>query len=182
MWIAEQCYGLVDAIDYIHDSGQKNEYGDPLFGQHGDIKPENILWYKLGEEEILVLSDLGIAAVHREISRSAQPPTMTVTWDYRAPERDMEPPHHGMDADALGKISRAFDIWTLGCVFLEFIVWALDGNKGVRSFKMQRVSNYVENGPTTGIIQDPTFFDGTFADGDTNLFYFKIKTSVVKVI
>ncbi|KAJ9144603.1 Kinase-like protein [Pleurostoma richardsiae] len=176
-WIAEQCWGLVDAVAYIHDSGLKNESGDRLFGQHGDIKPENILWYKLGGKEILVLSDLGIAEVHREISRSTQKPIKIVSWDYRPPERDMEAPD-GIGTDALGTVSRAFDIWTLGCVFLEFTVWALDGPEGVECFKEKRKSSYEDGAPTTGTVHTRIFFDGVFSKSNPDLFTFKIKTGV----
>jgi serine/threonine protein kinase len=36
-------------------------------------------------------------------------------------------------------ISRAYDIWSLGCVFLEFIIWLLDGPQGLEKFADDRL-------------------------------------------
>lgn len=136
-WVSSQCRGIVEAVAFIHNPGYKNEDGQPMFGRHGDIKPENVLWFKRGGMETLVLSDLGIAAVHKEISRSAQPPTMATTLNYKPPEHDMDGPQ--------GWISRSFDIWTLGCLFLEFMVWTLSGWSGRKSFKDELMSPYTSH-------------------------------------
>lgn len=169
-WIANQCYGIVDAVAYIHDPPDvKTENGAPLFGRHGDIKAENILWFR-GNTDILILSDLGLADVHREQSRSNLPPTMDVTREYRPPERDI--------TEESGKISRSFDIWTLGCLFLEFVVWTLEGCKGIDQFRRDRQSPY-EVG-TRGV-ETTQYFDGRFVQGDENLFEFKVKAKVAEV-
>ncbi|KAG5754676.1 hypothetical protein H9Q70_002696 [Fusarium xylarioides] len=53
LWLAEQCVGLASGLEQIHRYGsleQQDGTGDrslkKLYGRHGDIKPENILWYR----------------------------------------------------------------------------------------------------------------------------------------
>jgi hypothetical protein len=35
--------------------------------------------------------------------------------------------------------SRKYDVWSLGCIFLEFVIWVLRGIDGVEKFKNHRV-------------------------------------------
>jgi len=135
-WLAAQMTGLADAVRFIHDPKHLNPNGEQLYGRHGDIKPENILWFRgRGDPEygILVLSDLGISAVHRDNSKSSIPNKRIENWTpgYQPPELSID----GND----GNVERSFDIWSLGCVFLEMLVWYLDGWKdGVEKFKDDR--------------------------------------------
>ncbi|KAJ0295977.1 hypothetical protein COL516b_012033 [Colletotrichum fioriniae] len=41
-----------------------------------------------------------------------------------------EPPEFGLTE----QISRLYDVWSLGCVFLEFLIWVLYGNSKLRDF------------------------------------------------
>lgn len=166
-WISDQCYGIIVATDFIHDPKELDSDGKQLFGRHGDIKPENILWFKREGKEFLVLSDLGLSAVHREVSRSKIPGTsIPVTPNYRPPECDMEGP--------LGKVSRSFDIWTLGCLFLEFVVWILYGWEGRDKFNSERCSPYI-NGVATNV-----YFDVMSSTNEADRHVFKIKDKVVE--
>jgi len=136
-WISNQCYGIIDAIAYIHEPGITNDKNEPLYGRHGDIKPENVLWFCRDQKEILVLSDLGLAAEHRDATRSNIPGlSVPVTPNYRPPECDIDGPE--------GFINRSFDIWTLGCLFMEFIVWILRGWEGRQRFKIERCSTNID--------------------------------------
>ena len=51
-----------------------------------------------------------------------------MTPTYRPPECDM----HG------GSVSRSFDIWSYGCVLLEFVTWYLGGPDLLVSFVQKR--------------------------------------------
>lgn len=164
-WIASQCYGIIEALAFIHDPKIWDHDGKRLFGRHGDIKPENVLWFKCFQHEILVLSDLGLAAEHRDISRSNLPgEKIPLTPNYRPPECDIEGPR--------GLISRSFDIWTLGCLFLEFIVWALCGWDGTKQFSEERFSRYI-NGVETNI-----YFEIVRSGNGKIEYSFKIKDKV----
>ncbi|KAK1471152.1 CMGC protein kinase [Colletotrichum tamarilloi] len=146
-WIARQLLGITDALQFIHDPKVLDADGNRLYGRHGDIKPENILWFSSPYDRgNLVLSDLGLTRTHRIESRSNRPGAqIPVSPNYRPPECDID----GND----GRISRSFDIWTLGCLFLEFVVWALEGWEGYCRFKDSRMSPYIHGHDT------PVYFD-----------------------
>jgi serine/threonine protein kinase len=127
---------LSSALDTIHNltaSGVQNHSDPPKliaaidsremrYGRHGDLKPENILWFPDigGAQEpggILKIADLGAGKFHRRESRSFEDPRTAIsTPTYEAPEIVLGNP-----------ISRAYDLWSLGCVFLEFLTWGLGG-------------------------------------------------------
>lgn len=132
-------------------SNQEALEREPIYGIHSDIKPENILWFdspsvphaifRLG---ILQLADFGISTFHHTQSRSDQvlgPHTKT----YRSPESE------------LGyKTSRAFDIWSLGCVFLEFLSYVILGPEG-SAFSDARLAESNSHPDRFGIAAD-TFY------------------------
>lgn len=150
-WMIRQCRGIADGLQHIHeyqmsnppvrtfDASHSNPRADTaasfqIFGRHGDIKPENFLLYKnkdnLNDRGILKITDFGLAKFHSEHSRSniRKSRLVATTPTYRPPECDMDD----------GKISRSFDIWSLGCVFLEFIAWHLGGWTYLRAFAQRR--------------------------------------------
>jgi len=134
-WVSSQCRGIMEAVDVIHNPPHLLK--DKVFGRHGDIKSENILWFKspknLGRG-IWVISDLGLSAFHRDVSRSMIP-NQSIAWTpaYRPPECDIDG----------GTISRAFDIWTLGCFYLEMVCWLLGGWQLKDRFEKDRTTIYV---------------------------------------
>lgn len=136
-----------------------------LFGRHGDIKPQNILWFpdtsnswmKGRGRGTLKLADFGVAdfstkdEFDSDFDRirhqfAAQSPT------YRSPENDFNDP----------RIGSSYDIWSLGCVYLEFIAWWFGRWKLVKKFTEERKSPdlfWTEyKGLSTPIILD-TFFE-----------------------
>lgn len=135
LWIAEQTAGLARALSQIHEDMIKDRapYKDSpiteaVFGLHGDIKQSNILWFDSSSSDTahglgyLVLADFGQAHSHRKGTRSRVEATnLAVTATYRAPEFDTSP-----------IISRKADIWSLGCVFLETVIWLLEGRDAMR--------------------------------------------------
>lgn len=127
-WMFEQLRGIADGLQHIHNYQESHQTlsasrGESMFGRHGDIKPENMLLYKRkndpNDKGIIQLSDFGLARFHSENSRSAIRPSKLqgCSPTYRPPEVDFKE----------GKVSRAYDIWSLACVLLEFITWQLGG-------------------------------------------------------
>ncbi|KAH8803459.1 kinase-like domain-containing protein, partial [Xylogone sp. PMI_703] len=129
-WMAEQCLGIAEGLKKIHRCGSFDLQANNDWGVHGDIKLENILWFsdEGDNKESLVICDFGFTRFHGKDTRSnAHPVSYSPT--YRPPEYD--PP---------GGISRANDVWALGCLYLEFITWYLTGLAGVQDeFPNQRV-------------------------------------------
>lgn len=169
-WVVTQCQGIAEALSLIHryptSSGKSLLHPDSfdvfrsitqrrrtshdhravgqLFGRHGDIKPDNILWFPddpttaayncassiplLGT---LKIADFGItefstkyAVDQRRRGFVANSPT------YRAPETDLQ--RKG------GLVSQSYDIWALGCVYLEFITWWFGGWGLIQDFNRER--------------------------------------------
>jgi serine/threonine protein kinase len=131
-WISEQCHGIAEGLCRIHkytfqspeDAPQPTERDrEALYGRHGDIKPENILWFpSVGSSSrgTLVISDFGCGVFNSWRSRSKQPAEAAPnTPTYRPPEADIKG----------ATIGRSWDIWSLGCVYLEFLTWLLGGTE-----------------------------------------------------
>lgn len=124
-WLFEQLRGITDGLQRIHNYKERQSTLDSqaIYGRHGDIKPENLLLFKRRGIEndlgIIQLSDFGLTRFHDERSRSGIRPSNLVGCSptYRPPEVDFKE----------GRVSRSYDIWSLGCVCLEFITWHLGG-------------------------------------------------------
>ena len=103
--------------------------GEEKFGRHGDIKPENILLMRRSDSlGTLQLADMGLARFHRLDSRSkVDPRTINGSASYVPPELALKI-----------MVSRKYDIWSLGCVFLEFITWILEGHQALERFPDER--------------------------------------------
>jgi serine/threonine protein kinase len=127
VWFSEQCLGIVQGLEMIHmaDSPSTEDLtkvsGHQLHGRHGDLKPENILWFKPYQDThrnhfgVLKISDFGLTRFHRTRSKSHFE-SVAVSRTYRPPEYDI-----------VKMVSQSYDIWTLGCVLLEFVTWYLYG-------------------------------------------------------
>lgn len=132
-WMLKQLMGVSEAIRSLHYLEDGN-YLSPRVAEnqetncrHGDLKPDNIL-LMCQDERRLVIADVGLAKVHGEPTRYRKDATRSITGTER-----YEPPDilHG------GARSRAYDIWSFGCICLEFIVWVLYGPSGLQTFHEQ---------------------------------------------
>lgn len=139
-WVAKQLLGIMGAMDaihvpkHLHLSTQIAKYG-----MHGDLKPDNILWFESRKDYrgIFVISDFGVADMHSDKSRSNIPnEKIPAVPGYRPPECDIQ---HGY-------ISRRYDIWTLGCLFLEIVTWLMGGQELVSAFKKERMKTIYVTG------------------------------------
>lgn len=172
-WLVEQLHGLAQAVQSIHmapvddpNSGNLSEEDRAKqHGRHGDLKPENILWFKDSEIHpgrssmgVLKISDFGFADFHRthSVNIISLSSIGGVTPTYRAPECDLAP-----QAPKGSLVSPAYDIWSFGCVFLEFLTWYLLGWDGVDAFSTRRKDE------SNSIVAEDNFFnssdDGPFA-------------------
>ncbi|KAK0648506.1 kinase-like domain-containing protein, partial [Cercophora newfieldiana] len=195
-WVSKQFHGLAVALCKLHNLRPTNASsvdqekpkasadGDPFYGIHGDIKPENLLWYQewVGPPGtrtdddckdafgVLQLADFGISRLHHTETRSNA--TMgRATKTYAPPEVEW----------AFDRCSRSFDIWGLGCVFLEFMCWLVQGGSGetnpVDDFHEARYLGR-KNRSLEGTIQD-TFYH-VVKDKDSTKF--KVNPAVEELI
>ncbi|KAF2018228.1 hypothetical protein BU24DRAFT_408161 [Aaosphaeria arxii CBS 175.79] len=140
-WMISTMIGMTGALSVIHthrSSGQPvAETHKETLGRHGDIKPDNFLCIKRpggadgGSEYIVKVADFERNYSDNEC-RSAVKIDEVETWapgtgTYQAPEWG--------DDDL---ICSKYDIWGLGCVYLEFIIWHLQGWKGIKRFRKGR--------------------------------------------
>lgn len=154
--MAEQCQGLADGLARIHrwdsiprstdtkNMGNKQQslavpmptakHGQ-LTGHHGDIKPQNVLWFqyqnKTVDQGTLKITDFGLTefkASHTTFSKAGE--RGPITSSFRPPEYDLE-----------GANGRSHDVWALGCVYLDFIAWLLGGWDLILEFANARESN-----------------------------------------
>ncbi|EON60848.1 CMGC/CDK protein kinase [Coniosporium apollinis CBS 100218] len=160
LWSLKQMTGIANALWVIHNftlplpvDGQVRVLDDGIlsvekeekkFGRHGDIKPENILWFKQSSEVedengVLQIADFGLGRFHGRDSRSKiNPATVWSSPTYEPPECKLR-----------RSVSRSYDIWSLGCLYLEFITWLLMGSAEIEGF-----SDYRARCARTGINDD----------------------------
>lgn len=164
-WSLKQMTGIADALHRIHnfmvtfslspdgqllvqnDTSLNVGQGEEWFGRHGDIKPDNILWFNQSsqikdESGILQIADFGLGKFHGRESRSRINPNTVISPTYAPPECKLRYP-----------VSRAYDIWSLGCLYLEFITWLLKGSAEIEGF-----ANFRGREATSTGINDDNFF------------------------
>ncbi|KAF8853366.1 hypothetical protein BDZ45DRAFT_806745 [Acephala macrosclerotiorum] len=118
-WLWEEAVDIVGALDYIHNPGIFN--GENVIMAHFDLKPANIL---VDEEGHLVITDFGIARIK---SLANGDTTKLVAG---AGTLTYAPPEGNKVANL--RLSRAYDIWSMGCILLEIILFVLY-DKGPRN-------------------------------------------------
>ncbi|GKT96981.1 heterokaryon incompatibility protein [Colletotrichum tofieldiae] len=140
-WITHQLSGLFSALKELHQANCR----------HGDLKPENILLYvNEANDTILQIADLGLTTFHEQdastrIRRAANLHTATPpgTSRYEPPETDqdrVEDQNKGIEdriknPEVHEARSRAYDIWSMGCIVLELLIWLSNGFDTVDKFR-----------------------------------------------
>ena len=157
-WLLDQFRGMANAVKRIHDleieaststldvktsivAGRKT-------GWHHDIKPENILYFKDSPSNrgMFRISDWGSAKVNTYRTRSYHTKSLIGTITYEPPEFTYQ-----------GETSRPYDLWSLGCVFLELLIWAVFGPTNIENFSGQRDDKRDANS-VTGSMRDDAFW------------------------
>lgn len=141
--------------------------------RHGDLKPENILifWANENVEDIpgtWMMADFGLAKEHVEATgkRNHMIATSIRGWgtiSYKAPEVFRNPN---------SPTSRLFDIWSMGCIILQFITWLVHGMVGVRKLTQKTISN-------VGNLAS-CFWDGDYVSG--RWYSMKVHREVIQLI
>jgi len=178
-WIITQCKGLADGLAAIHrlqtttidsiirqstdvkeftrDNGEPAESRLQLSCRHGDIKPENILWFPINGagppwRGVLKIADFGSAelSTKREVAKESR----TCSPMYQPPESFPE-------VSGTSVVRTSYDIWCMGCLYLEFIAWWFGGWPSIDRFLNKRLATdkqyfKIEIGKFFGIQQDDT--------------------------
>lgn len=139
LWLLAQLLGLSNALRGIHDISNPGtstnllapQQGPRQSGWHHDLKPENILYFEgLGPRAgSFKIADFGSGKVHTYRSgtgsHNTRSPNGTLTY---------EPPEAAKD----GATSRPYDVWSMGCVFVEMLIWVVYDYESVKSFRDSR--------------------------------------------
>ncbi|KAH7394368.1 kinase-like domain-containing protein [Pyrenochaeta sp. MPI-SDFR-AT-0127] len=132
-WFVNETKGLMQALSMLHRVPRNDP--DPSLNScpetelslvgiiHGDIKPSNILVYrdKQGTQPRLKWNDFGLS------NWADTEPKFRTTRTYDAPENGMR-----------SKLGKKSDVWSFGCVLIDFAVWLLHGHDGVHVFGARR--------------------------------------------
>lgn len=138
-WFFSQVCGLSDAIQRLHHPGAGSASASAVRPEssislrHGDLKPENILLFENRKETrekrkkhwILQITDVGLAKSHKqatELRDATRAFAGTIMY---------EPPEATEEGTAR---SRRYDVWSMGCIYLEFLIWLLYGAEGLNRF------------------------------------------------
>lgn len=205
LWLARQCRGLAEGLQHIHrwetfsgssllsNSEQQGENDDRavessavaphaengpirLIGRHGDVKPENILWFadpRVSDNYgTLKITDFGIAKFSKEYSRQGRMPNSP---SYRSPEYELRT-----------ESSPACDVWALGCVFLELTTWFCGGQTMLKQFGNARLApdgklEYIAPDGKRQYITSDTFFTIEELQGGTKVPRVKTSVSMVSI-
>ena len=133
IWMLQECHGIASGLHKVHDhttwkdGEQESEIRNK--GRHGDIKPKNILFFRDDETSPgrLVVADFTLMRFHSSIDTNyTRIRNVGYSKTYLPPE---------VDACRGTQVSQKYDIWTLGCVFLQMITWHLLGSGAIGSGK-----------------------------------------------
>lgn len=120
--------GLTSALETLHEY-KSGVLGTEMIGYHHDLKPTNVLVL----EARFVLSDFGLSKL--KTGEDSRTPFRMGQGHYLAPECEDSEQNFSK-----GVISRASDVWSLGCIMLEIIVFMVGGTDAVVEFRERRTT------------------------------------------
>ena len=149
--------GLAGALAYLHDELFIASTGEQLCCYHLDLKPQNILVFEEGDNVIWKVSDFGMSQIKRiPASRANFEPEHRISSLNRIfrPERSGADPSSGVanprDAGTYTapearhkteKVTRACDVWSLGCVMTLVLSFLDNQRTGIKDFELARTKD-----------------------------------------
>jgi serine/threonine protein kinase len=132
-WSFKQMLGLATALRMWH----KYYPHSHKVGWHGDLKPENILHFRDDSRGVFKIDDFGHARLHAlpTHTRNTVSVSLIDSIRYRPPEVQL-----GRTQAA----SRSYDMWSIGCVYLEWIIWLCYGREVLYKFQKQVFSDNID--------------------------------------
>ena len=153
-WVAKQSHGIARSLEAIHQV-IRDRQGVHAPRRYGTLQAEDILWFQEGEE--LELDKLKIARIDtlRKVHRSTSvffpgfsgeyetyvPPELIAPLNMSTLRQDISndgPTHALTELLRYRSVCPESDIWSLGCIFLDFATWCLSGCDGYEEFSQMR--------------------------------------------
>lgn len=119
----KQMAGLASGICTLHSHNYR----------HGDLKPQNILCFRDNDSTDglrLVIADVGLAKVHEQLTQLRDGVTGT-----NATSVAYAPPEFTLNFELGNPTTRLYDIWSIGCLLLEFVIWLTEGKEQLQAFR-----------------------------------------------
>lgn len=134
---------LFIGLDHIHnlDHGSKNTTSGAIRCVHQDLKPTNIFVFKRGDSNSyqyqFKIGDFGMSslALVKTRNKSIRSQDNASTKMYGAPEQTKR--YAAQDDIDYGTLWE-MDIWSMGCVLFEILVWMTCGSRGLLAFFQMR--------------------------------------------
>lgn len=156
----ERLFNLAKALVQMHGMQPSKNDGPRIFpGWHQDIKPENILVTSVEDGSdydcYFKLADMGLSHFRSEVAcDEIEDIDSHGTRSYGAPE--CYRPDDFLESCPL-KVKQKVDIWSLGCIYSEAVIWIMTGHDGLFHYRMLR---------RDAVASIPNFRDGNcFHDG-----------------
>ena len=118
--------GLASGLQTLHEY-KSDVLGREMIGYHHDLKPKNILV----SNGRFILSDFGLSKL--KTAADSRTPFKMGQVHYLAPE--CEDPELDFSK---GIVSRASDVWSLGCILLEILIFMAEGGDSLTRFRESR--------------------------------------------
>lgn len=146
--LIDQAWGIMDALAFLHGGTSPQNatmerikpnletggHDNRAVLCHMDIKPSNILVFNINKDNPVgqwKLADFGISKIKDVVDGTAHATPLPGVGAYQAPEATVN--HE--------TVGRSADVWSVGCVLLEVMVFGLEGPKGVKRLADQRARN-----------------------------------------
>ena len=134
-WCLQQMAGIADGLSYLHDFplALDSRYMSVC---HMDMKPENVLIFTdaSSAHTLWKISDFGASYLRPKDSKQELPPHPGLGT--------YEPPECQLDI----RPSQAYDLWSLGCIFLECAAWLMNGSGAIDDFAEDRLNDLEVSG------------------------------------
>lgn len=130
-WAMKQMLGLAEALQQIHQFDQLSP------SVHGDLRPGGILVFvgpPFQPSPVLKISDIGLGG-------PAKAGTLRPNSPYRSPCFILDSSH---------TLSPSDDMWSMGCILFEFIIWLLYGPGSLSEFREEQQRHEVQDDVSMG--------------------------------
>ena len=169
--------GLAGALAHLHEGLKLYPTNEPLQCYHLDLKPQNILVFRTGNDQIWKISDFGMSQIKQTQPKESQhEPKHHLLDRIFQSTKPTDDPSSGVDNSRYGgtyaapeakeksdTVTRKSDVWSLGCVITLVITYLHDQSRGIKQFGELRASDrsqdwffdleaYKENSDDSGIL------------------------------
>ena len=147
--------GLASALAHLHEDLKLYSTNIPLHCYHLDLKPQNILVFGTGDDQIWKISDFGMSQIKQIHPKETQDEVKHHLLDrIFQSTKPNEEPSSGVDNSRYGgtyaapeakeksdTVTRKSDVWSLGCVITLVITYLHDKSRGIKQFGRLRASD-----------------------------------------